>query len=216
MSRHYDDPVTSAESRSAPRPIALESGLSVNLSEREAELLATTLEVLHETGYDRLTVDEVVARAHASKATVYRRWPSKADLVIAAFAHGVRQVAKVPDTGSLRGDLLHLGGLVIEQLRLDGNAIGGVLPEIRRSPKLRAVFEREFTVERRALIHSLLARAVGRGEISATAISDEIWDVLPGYLVFRALVPGRPPTGETVRALVDEVVLPGLTRDTGS
>ncbi|PZS26993.1 MAG: TetR family transcriptional regulator [Pseudonocardiales bacterium] len=191
-----------------------ESELSSGLSQREGELLNATLEVLHETGYDRLTVDEVVARAHASKATVYRRWPSKIDLVVAAFAHGVRQVAQVPDTGSLRGDLLHLGGLIIEQLGLNGNAIGGLLPEIRRSPKLRAVFEREFFVERRALMHSLLARAVERSEISATVISDELWDVLPGYLVFRTLVPGRPPSLETVRALVDDVILPSLSRPT--
>jgi hypothetical protein len=43
-------------------------------------------------------------------------------------------------------------------------------------------------------------------------ISDEIWDVLPGYMVFRFLIPGRPPTDETVRALVDEVLMPSLTR----
>ncbi|MGH8860236.1 MAG: TetR/AcrR family transcriptional regulator [Jatrophihabitantaceae bacterium] len=183
-----------------------------DVSEREAELLAVTLQVLHETGYDRLTVDEVVARAHASKATVYRRWPSKADLVVAAFTHGVREIAQVPDTGSLRGDLLHLGGLILEQGCRYGPAIGGVLNEVRRSPKLRAVFEREFFHERRALIHSVLRRAVERGEIRSDVISDEVWDVLPGYIIFRSLTPGRPPDEQTVTTLVDDVLIPSLTR----
>ncbi len=65
--------------------------LGPSLTPREAELLTVTLQVLDETGYDKLTVDQVVARAHASKTTVYRRWPSKAELVCAAFAHRIRE-----------------------------------------------------------------------------------------------------------------------------
>ena len=78
-------------------------------SPRETELLAVTLQLLQEHGYDRLTVDAVAAAARASKATVYRRWPSKAELVLAAFIEGVRQIAVHPQTGTLRGDLLQLG-----------------------------------------------------------------------------------------------------------
>ena len=59
-------------------------------SERETELLAITLELLQEHGYDRLSVEAVATKAKASKATMYRRWPSKADLVLAAFIEGTR------------------------------------------------------------------------------------------------------------------------------
>src|ERR1700754_1260679 len=83
-------------------------------STREAELLAVTLELLQEHGYDRLTLDAVAATARASKATLYRRWPTKAELVMAAFIEGTRVVAVDPDTGTLRGDLLALG----EQIRI--------------------------------------------------------------------------------------------------
>lgn len=76
---------------------------------REAELLAVTLELLAEHGYDGLTVDAVANTARASKATVYRRWPSKAELVLAAFIEGMCQVAVPPNTGTLRGDLLKFG-----------------------------------------------------------------------------------------------------------
>ena len=68
-----------------------------------------TLQLLQEHGYDRLTVDAVAAKARASKATVYRRWPSKAELVLAAFIEGIRQVAVPPETGTLRNDLLRVG-----------------------------------------------------------------------------------------------------------
>ena len=81
-------------------------------SPREAELLAVTLELLQEHGYDRLTLDAVATTAHASKATLYRRWPTKAELVMAAFVESTRQVAVDPDTGTLRGDLLRLAELI--------------------------------------------------------------------------------------------------------
>src|ERR1700752_4435539 len=84
-------------------------------SPREAEFLEVTLRLLQEHGYDGLTVDAVAVTARASKATVYRRWPSKAELVLAAFIEGVRQVAVQPDTGTLRGDLIQLGEVIIQQ-----------------------------------------------------------------------------------------------------
>lgn len=105
-------------------------------SPREAELLAVTLQLLQEHGYDGLTVDAVANTAHASKATVYRRWPSKAELVLAAFIEGVRQVAVPPNTGTLRGDLLTIGELCCRQGNEQASTIRAVLVEISRHPAL--------------------------------------------------------------------------------
>jgi AcrR family transcriptional regulator len=99
-------------------------------SPREAELLAVTLELLQEHGYDRLTVDAVATTARASKATIYRRWPTKAELVLAAFV-------------------------------------------------------------------------------------EDLWDVLPGYLIYRSVLTGRAPSRRTIQDLVDNLLLPGLTRHNG-
>jgi AcrR family transcriptional regulator len=181
-------------------------------SAREAELLAVTLRLLQEHGYDRLTVDAVACEARASKATVYRRWPSKAELVLAAFIEGVRAVAVAPHTGSLRGDLLAMGGLICEQARLLGPTVRAVLTELSRNPALGDAFQHQFVDQRKELMTAVLSEAVTRGEIDAEVISDELWDLLPGYLVFRSLIPGRPPTDETVQALVDDVLMPSLTR----
>jgi AcrR family transcriptional regulator len=181
-------------------------------SPRETELLAVTLELLQEHGYDRLTVDAVAAKARASKATVYRRWPSKAELVLAAFIEGIRQVAVPPETGTLRGDLLRMGELICQQGQQHAGTIRAVLVEVSRSPALNDVMQHQFIEERRALMYHILRQAVDRGEIDQAAIDDELWDLLPHYLIFRSIFPGRPPTRRTVQTLVDEVVIPSLTR----
>ncbi|WP_139333262.1 TetR/AcrR family transcriptional regulator [Mycobacterium sp. SP-6446] len=181
-------------------------------SPREAELLAVTLRLLQEHGYDRLTVDEVASAARASKATVYRRWPSKAELVLAAFIEGIRQVAVAPETGTLRGDLLRLGEVCCQETRQLASTIRAVMVEVSRNPALNEVMQRQFIDQRKALIRHVLQQAVDRGEIAQEAINDELWDLLPGYLIFRSIMPGRPPTRRTVQVLVDDVLLPGLTR----
>ena len=184
-------------------------------SPREAELLAVTLRLLQEHGYDRLTVDAVASAARASKATVYRRWPSKAELVLAAFTEGIGQVAVPPNTGTLRGDLLQLGESICQQGRQHASTIRAVLVEVSRHPALNDALQHRFIDQRKALIQHILQQAVDRGEIDDAAITDELWDLLPGYLIFRSIIPGQPPTHRTVQALVDDFIIPGLTRPPG-
>jgi AcrR family transcriptional regulator len=181
-------------------------------SARETELLAVTLQLLQERGYSELTLDAVAATARASKATIYRRWPTKAALVLAAFSEGFRQVTGPIDTGSLRGDLLALGALVCEQARQHTTTMRAVLSEVSRYPALRNALLHEVVDQRRAAISHIMRHAAGRGEIHSVELCHEIWDLLPGYLVFRSIIPGRPPNDRTVQILVDDVVLPTLTR----
>ena len=181
-------------------------------SPRETELLEVTLRLLQEHGYDQLTVDAVARAAHASKSTVYRRWPSKAELVLAAFIEGVRQVAVAPNTGTLRGDLIKLGEACGEHGRQHASTIRAVMVEVSRHPALSDALEEQFLKRRKALIQHVLQQAVDRGEITKDAITDELWDLLPGYLIFRSIMPGPPPTRRTVQLLVDQFLVPGLTR----
>jgi AcrR family transcriptional regulator len=186
-------------------------------SERESELLAITLELLQEHGYDRLNVEAVAIKAKASKATMYRRWPSKAELVLAAFIEGTRSSSEPPRTGSLRGDLLEIGRAACEQAREHTRTMRALLNEMSHSPGLQAAMQEKFVAQRKVVIDGVLAEAVTRGEIDAAAINEELYDLLPGYLVFRSLVSDRPPTFETVRTVVDDVLLPslGLLRERG-
>ena len=179
---------------------------------REAELLAVTLELLQEHGYDRLTVDAVATTARASKATIYRRWPTKAELVLAAFVEGTRQVAVDPDTGTLRGDLLRLGEAICAHVSTHASTIRAVLVEVSRSADLDAIMQEQFLDQRKALMSHVLAQAVDRGEIEVSAITEDLWDVLPGYLIYRAVLTGRAPSRRTIEDLVDNLLIPSLTR----
>jgi AcrR family transcriptional regulator len=181
-------------------------------SPRETELLEVTLRLLQEHGYDQLTVDAVASAARASKSTVYRRWPSKAELVLAAFIEGVRQVAVPPNTGTLRDDLINLGEVCGEHGRQHASTIRAVMVEVSRHPALNDALQEQFLKQRKALVQHVLQQAVDRGEITKDAITDELWDLLPGYLIFRSIMPGRPPTRRTVQLLVDQFLVPGLTR----
>ena len=178
-------------------------------SERERELLAVTVRLLRQHGYDGLTVDEVAAEGRASKATVYRSWPTKAELVLAAFIEGIQQDDDPPDTGALRGDLVALGDMICGHAREHAATMRAVLGEFNRIPALNTALQR-FLAGRRALTHDIVTRAVRRGEIDAAAMNSDLWDVLPGYLIYRAVIQNRPATRKTVRSLVDDVLLPGL------
>ena len=182
-------------------------------SEREAELLSTTLRLLQEHGYDRLTVEAVATEARSSKATMYRRWPSKAQLVLAAFIEGTRVAEVAPHTGSLRGDLIHIGVSVCQQSREHASTMRAVLNELTHNIDLSQAFQDEFVHHRKLVFDGVIADAVARGEIDAEAVNDDFHDLLAGYLVFRSVVAGRPPTETTVNALVDEVLIPSLTRN---
>ncbi|AXB41233.1 TetR/AcrR family transcriptional regulator [Amycolatopsis albispora] len=174
------------------------------------ELLTATIDVLRETGYDRLTIDAVAARARASKATVYRRWPSKAALVVAAFTRAVQQHSPPPETGSLREDLLAvLGGLMAELDRL-GDVVTGLVGELRRSPDLAEAMRTDFIATRRATMMHVFEAARARGEIDGNAALDTIWYLGPALVFFRTLLLGEPVDAAFAAHVADDIVLPLL------
>ncbi|TDE11211.1 TetR/AcrR family transcriptional regulator [Jiangella asiatica] len=175
---------------------------------RESELLDAVVEVLRETGYDRLTVDAVVAKARASKTTVYRRWPTKSELVIAAVSHATNDLPVNADTGSLRDDLL----IVLEGLRLElegfGDLIPGLVSGARRDPELARAFRENLVAPGRDGVLDILSRAKARGELPADADIDMLWRLPPAMMFLRLLITGEPLERDYVRHLVDDVVLP--------
>jgi AcrR family transcriptional regulator len=154
-------------------------------SSREAELLHITLRLLQEKAYGGLTVDAVAAAAQASKATLYRRWPTKAELVLAAFTEGACEIVVAPATGSLREDLVQLGEAICDHARAHASTIRAVFTEVSRDAALNDAMQHQFLHQRRAAIEHVLGQAVGRGEIDATAINAELFDLMPCYLIFQ-------------------------------
>ena len=129
---------------------------------REAELLAVTLELLRQHGYDRLTVEAVATHAKASKATMYRRWPSKGDLVVAAVTEGTRGSVVPPNTGSLRGDLLEFGCAVSRQCCEHASTMRAVLNEMSHDPALSEAMQSEFVHQRKQALAAVFAAAIER------------------------------------------------------
>ncbi|GAB3684677.1 TetR/AcrR family transcriptional regulator [Angustibacter aerolatus] len=180
--------------------------------EREAEILDAALLLLREVGYDRLTMDALAASAHVSKASLYRRWANKGDLVIDVVVRADHCAPlTVPDTGTLRGDLLAMacdkGGLGDE---VPVDLLASLITAMHLDPDLAAAFERSFMAPRVAVNRLLFDRALARGEIRDDVDLDLVLDVLPGVVLHRLFLRREAPTPELMMKVVDTVVLPAV------
>lgn len=177
--------------------------------ERETEILEATLQVLAEVGYDLLTMDAVAARARASKATLYRRWKGKPELVVAAVMGHHTTTATVPDTGSLRGDLLAAycgtGGIDDPLAR---SVLSAVVIAMGRDPEFAEVYRRDFIGPKIAVSHAVYERARERGEVHPDTDLSILAPSLAGIVLHRAFLLGETVTPELVGRVLDEVILP--------
>ncbi|MDQ2755729.1 MAG: TetR/AcrR family transcriptional regulator [Actinomycetota bacterium] len=175
--------------------------------DREAEIYDAVIALLLETGYDRLTLDAVAAAVHVSKATLYRKWTDKSELVVEAV------VSRMPDaddldTGSLRSDLL---GLACEDGGLTSVLPGlvmALMPALQRDPQLFEVLRARFLEPKRERTLALFRRAQARGEIGADADLPRLAEILPAMAIHECVVLGRLLTRQGAVAILDDVVLP--------
>lgn len=176
---------------------------------REAALIHAAQGLLVEVGYERLSMDAVAARAGASKATLYRRWPSKVDLVVAAVdAFGWDD--PVPDTGSLRGDLVCLAQVWFDADQYRDSLFVRILTALPEDERLRQVYLTRLAGPREAALTAIIDRAVARGEARDSAAVGRLIGVLPG-LAFQRLVVHRAPIDRAfIEGVLDDIVLPLL------
>lgn len=186
--------------------------------EREDEILATTVDVLVEQGYDRLTMDAVARECRASKATLYRRWEGKPDLVIDALIRAKNMpVVEPEDTGSLRGDLLaaFCGRHGIAHSKASA-VLGAVLTAVTTDPDFAALFRTRFIEPKIEATRRIYARAIERGEIDDGLDLDIIVPALAGVVLHRMYVLGSPPDDADVERVVDHLILPAVLTPTDS
>jgi len=172
-------------------------------------IIRATLELLVEVGYGALTMEAVRTRAGVGKATIYRRWSSKEELVRDAivFMHDDLQA---PDTGSLRGDYEGMATLVRSAAHRAGAAtlMPRLLGDVANDPELRAIFYDNLVEPRRAQMRAVLQRAVARGEIRDDVDIELIIDLFAGPVVYRLLITGGdyvqlPAVDEQLDALLN-------------
>ena len=179
---------------------------------RDGDILDAALDVLAETGYDGMTIDMVAARAKAGKATLYRRWESKAELVIDAVACMKQtDLEHLPDTGTLRGDLIGMiKTLTIHEGERKLRVMSGLASLISRSPELAETARAAIIEPCLALNRTLMQRARDRGEIAADADIELAAMIAPAMISYRVLMLRTPSTREFMVSLIDTVILPAL------
>lgn len=174
-----------------------------------AAIYAAVLEELATTGYGALSIERVAERAHTGKASIYRRWPTRIDLVLEALDHTLPSMDELPDTGSIREDLLIvLRRIAASMSSRQGDAARACFgPGV--DPELSEAIRERLLAPRKAAFQTLLRRAAERGEISAAAVTPRVAETGP-MLLHGELLQRGAITDAAVVEIVDEVLLPLL------
>jgi AcrR family transcriptional regulator len=178
---------------------------------RDTDILDATLDVLSEVGYEGMTIDMVATRAKAGKATVYRRWASKAELVIDAVGCMKAPVVpeEIPDTGSLRGDLVAMvKAPAVHDSQRKARIMGGLVSLMNAEPSLVQAANDAVVKPRVDLARLFLRRAIDRGEIPADADVDLLSYVSVSMVSYRTLMLREPIDRAFLLRIIDEVILP--------
>lgn len=178
-------------------------------ADADAAILKATLDLAGEVGINGMSMDVLAARAGVSKTTIYRRWPSKEALVLAALGSAIRPFDDV-DTGTLRDDLdLYLGELVE---RYKPSPMNDILPHLIEAASLDQSVQTSldsYVHIRRQPLHTIFDRALTRGELDADTDVDLLIDAVIGPFVYRRLLTREPVNLAFVERLL-QLVLPTI------
>jgi AcrR family transcriptional regulator len=191
-----DEPATAERPRGRPRSAIADQAI------REA-----AVDLFAERGFEGFSVEDVADRAGVSKATVYRRYPSKVDLVVEAGSCLATDVVRFPDTGNLRDDVRGLARSLVNAF--ENTRAGKMMPvmtfERRRYPELDDRY-RKFLADRKARTRAVLRRAVERGELPDDTDIGVMSSMLVGPIFHRLMITQEPLNDAFVDALVDALL----------
>ena len=189
---------TGAEPRRRGRPRSADA---------DEAILAAAIAALGDVGYTHFAIEDVAARAGVSKTTIYRRYPSKISLVVAAASHDRAVPHAEYDTGSFRSDLVAMtnlaGNLLIGSIW--ARILPGVLADAVDDPEVAAAL-REFFAWRRVEIANCVKRAIERGEIRPETDPELVFELAGGPILVRLLVTGLPLDSGWTESLVDQIL----------
>ncbi len=174
----------------------------------DTSILTAAMELLGEGGLTAVTMDAVAQRVGAGKASLYRRWKSKDELLADALAlHSPVDVAV--DTGTLRGDLVKLYG---QYYGAGNHVMQAALQEMLGNMRQHVAWTEKVAPERltvrRAQVRALFDRAVTRGEIARPADMDALLDIVPSMIFYRYNTRAVKVTRAAIAKLVDGIVMP--------
>ena len=178
---------------------------------RDEAIRAALLRLLGEVGYGALTMDALAQEAGVGKATIYRRWRTKQDLVVDRMSDLGSLLTVPPDTGSLREDIRQFMHLVVETT---GSPVGAMLQSLvsamHHHPELRAAYRAGPLTVWRTAYAQMWARAEARGEVTPGLASSPMAEATSALIVQRWLLTGEPVDTEYADRVLDTVVMPLL------
>ncbi|MFI2641208.1 TetR/AcrR family transcriptional regulator [Streptomyces sp. NPDC018610] len=183
----------------------------------ERAILDAALEQLGTVGWKGLTMEGVAAGAQTGKAAVYRRWPSKEDLVADALRAGLPGVAEAPDLGAVREDLLEVCRRVRDAMfSRPGSALLSVIHECdpEEAERLHTVIVTGVVEPTLEVLRKVLNRGINRGEVRPDAVDDYVLDVIPAMMMYRSKMCTSEWSDRELEEMIDRLMVP-LLRATG-
>ncbi|QBD76459.1 TetR/AcrR family transcriptional regulator [Ktedonosporobacter rubrisoli] len=209
MKKHLPVPAPKEEQREA-EPKKRPGGRSARV--RQA-VLAATLELLRERGYEGMTTRDIAAQAGVNEASLFRRWGTKAAIVAEALQNYSAFSTPTPDTGSLQSDLLELLCGIIARIQTPlGQAISQIVVGHNSQPELEDV-RHAYWRDRLSRANAIVQRAKERGELSEEVDAAFLVEAAIGPLLARSQVTDRP-LDEHLPEQIVALLLYGLTGST--
>ncbi|MFD7442726.1 TetR/AcrR family transcriptional regulator [Streptomyces sp. NPDC059909] len=180
----------------------------------ERAILDAALDQLSTVGWNGLTMEGVAAGAQTGKAAVYRRWPSKEDLVADALQAGLPSLGDAPDHGSVREDLYQLcRRMRAAMYSKPGCALRSVLHECDTSTaeRFHALIFRGVIEPSVRLFQEVVHRGIKRGDVRAGATGGLVLDVIPAMMMYRAKVCGSEWSDADIAEMIDQIMVPLLS-----
>ena len=183
-------------------------------SKREDAIAEAAIALIQEVGYERTTIEAIALKAGVSKATIYRRWKNKQEVIANAISHHAFSQTPSIDTGNLRDDLVEL---LLAKVKVLKGPDGAVIASIMSAAKVDSELAKAIPYSSRdgeTQVHEvILERAIKRGEISINANLELLAEITPAIMTYRIFMSQQPVNRKFIEALVDDVLIPSAQKN---
>jgi len=178
---------------------------------RDEAIQSAAIALMQEVGYERCTIEAIAAKAHASKATIYRRWKNKQELILSAVTRHTFCATPEINQGNLREDLIEMISERIKNLKgPDGAVVSVLLTAAKNDPELGKLIPSSIRENQDDSVMHIIERGIKRGEISKDANVELLLEILPGIFTYRIFMTHQSVNRKFIEQLVDGILIPSL------
>jgi len=178
---------------------------------RDEAIQSAAIALMQEVGYERCTIEAIASKAHASKATIYRRWKNKQELLLSAVTRHTFCTTPEINQGNLREDLIEMISERIKNLKgPDGAVVSVLLTAAKNDPELGKLIPSSIRENQDDSVMHIIERGIKRGEISKDANVELLLEILPGIFTYRIFMTHQSVNRKFIEQLVDGILIPSL------